>query len=430
MLRTMAACLLAALALVAPSAGAQSDSSPVDPPDYTPELPDDTTIPELFPALVELYDHELYQADKTAYHAHLADILSQHAYPDGVVRLQPYKTPTTWMQYGWGFFRFKQYAHDQEIIHAEIAVTTDATGAIIIFEGAFIPATDIGYAVDPPSVALLHQVAAALGIDASRLQLESSTYLWQGEPGRAIPVHNYQVAASGDPEADYHENLAFVRSHAETGQIILRGVRYISFAPPDPAIQAEPDISRDIVWHPAMGLPVSAIVQIGSEVYLSVPINFYSYPCPLPTGPVTVLFPSLFVSGCAQTLPREPDMRISAFGSAPDSGGMYNYTLGNGWIRHSRAGVCSRPVDALGLLYMRNYPWVYGADWGWRYVVEEDSLAHVFIEPWQFGGGEEIAIRANGWWLYTPAGGWFWTARNIYPHIYRPGEGWAIMTND
>jgi hypothetical protein len=32
----------------------------------------------------------------------------------------------------------------------------------------------------------------------------------------------------------------------------------------------------------------------------------------------------------------------------------------------------------------------------------------------------------NTWWIYEPGRGWFWTARNAFPHIYDPQDGWSM----
>ena len=117
---------------------------------------------------------------------------------------------------------------------------------------------------------------------------------------------------------------------------------------------------------------------------------------------VPVEFPSLFVVSCDYGSPQEPDVVIEP------GNGSYNYDVGNGWIYHRKGRPGGSGEESLGWIYIKNYPWVYTLDGGWRYVVEV-----------------EIFEYSNAWWFYEPDYGWYWSTRNLYPIIYHQGVGWT-----
>ncbi len=160
---------------------------------------------------------------------------------------------------------------------------------------------------------------------------------------------------------------------------------------------------------------ISSVAQLDSEVYFTIPIFAIADSCDLPSHHVPIDFPTLFVTKWAHQYEREPDNLIYT-SSDPQPQAEYDYELGNGWIFHLKSIECSADapvglnfVPSLGWIYIRAYPWVYGEDWGWRYVVES-----------------EIVWYANSWWFYEPDYGWFWTNRDTYPWIYHEAEGWVI----
>lgn len=188
---------------------------------------------------------------------------------------------------------------------------------------------------------------------------------------------------------------------------------------------------NEVIWHPLHGEPfadfnpVDRVVQVGSEVVIiAVGPGFVFDPTVnLPSERIFSEFPSLFVSYCIYSLEFPVYIQDGSFheiygGSPTDIRGKYNYDRGDGWIFHQKglSGLTSaeeRFGKSLGWMFVQHYPWVYGLDFGWRYVIEAG-----------------IAWHANAWWFYEPDFGWFWTTRSIYPVIYHDLNGWIQYEND
>jgi hypothetical protein len=155
-------------------------------------------------------------------------------------------------------------------------------------------------------------------------------------------------------------------------------------------------------YHPT-GVPIEAIAQVGSEVWMQVMVGDFAAPdSRVQTMPREVSFPTLFVTRVLDQYAWE-DYRMNGrldlilYGETQGVPNREDYdaALGNGVLRH----------PSFGRLEISEYPWVKSDDYGWMYFVEDGT-----------------AFGSSAWWIYEQDKGWYWTTWNTFPMIHN-GEG-------